>query len=288
MAAVLTGCGDHFNALTPPLSGKLSLQQSPNIVPEGGTITFGIAHIEASPPGTSTDITWSSSNPSIASISPNGNGTATGVTPGETYIVAKLTAIPSVRDSVRLTVLAPVVVTVVANPHSVSLVEGATTQLASTVTSNTAGLNPAVVWSVSDTSVAKVSLGGLVTAVTAGSALAFVNSVAMPGVRDTVKITVTSFPQVRLISAPFAYDTLKVGQTQNLKLFTVVADSGVTTAYTCASTNTLFAIIDAHTCLLRAIAPSPQGGIQIIATTVGVNLKKGQLTASIGLVVLKP
>src|SRR6184192_7045 len=133
-------------------------------------------------------VTWSSSNPAVATV--NGAGQATGVAVG----AATLTATSEGKSGTAAILVTNVpVASVAVSPASASVQVGQTVQLAATP--RDANGNPlsgrAVSWASSNTAVATVSGSGLVTGVTAGSATITATSEAKTG---TSAITVTAPP----------------------------------------------------------------------------------------------
>jgi uncharacterized protein YjdB len=135
-------------------------------------------------------VTWSSSNTSVASVSPTGVVSALG--PGTARIDVRS---EDVTVSVTVTVTPVPVGRVTVTPGTVSLEVGATRALTAT-TADAAG-NPlsgrTVSWSSSATSVATVNGSGLVTAVGVGTATITATS---EGVSGTASVTVTAPPAV--------------------------------------------------------------------------------------------
>ena len=113
-------------------------------------------------------VTWSSTSTGVATINSTGNATA--VAAGSTTIRATA---GGVTGSAQMTVNAPppVVTTVTVSPSSVTLNIQGTTQLAATVKDQYGKLmsGASVTWSSTSTSIATVTVGGLVTAIGAGS-----------------------------------------------------------------------------------------------------------------------
>lgn len=112
-------------------------------------------------------VTWSSSNTSVATVSSNGLITAVGV--GSCTIT--VTTQDGGKTATCAVTVNPIPVTGVSlNTSGQTISIGDTYQLVATVTPSNA-TNKAVTWSSSNTSVARVSSNGLVTAVGAGSAV---------------------------------------------------------------------------------------------------------------------
>ena len=166
-------------------------------------------------------VAWSTSAPSIANVS--GSGVVTALAAGTAIVTATAIADPARSASATVTVTPPVLVTL--GSSTLSLLQGSTQQLTATVTGT---LNTAVTWSSSNQAVATVSLGGLVTAVGAGTATITATSVADPTKTASVSLTVTP---VSFSIAPTAV-SLSVGGTQQL---TATVNGAVSTAVTFAT-----------------------------------------------------
>ena len=133
-------------------------------------------------------IIWSSSNTAIATIDVNGMVTA--VAPG----TATLTGTAEGKSDVAtITVTQAPVASVVVTPNPLSMSVGQTTQLTATTAdaNGTVVTGRTVAWTSSDSGVAKVSTDGVVTAVSAGSAVITATSEGKSG---TATITVSNFP----------------------------------------------------------------------------------------------
>ena len=154
-------------------------------------------------------LTWSSDNGSVATVSGSGLVTASGT--GS----ATITAMSEGRSgTASITVSSVPVASVTVSPASVSLQTGQTAQL--TATPKDANGTPlsgrVVTWSSSDTTIAKVSGSGLVTARLGGSATITATSEGQSG---TATVTVTFVPVASVTVSP-ASASLQVGQTTQL------------------------------------------------------------------------
>ncbi|MEW5917257.1 MAG: Ig-like domain-containing protein [Gemmatimonadota bacterium] len=127
-------------------------------------------------------VKWTSDRPSVASVSAAGHVTA--VSPGTAAIIATS---EGVSGGASVTVLAPVAAIIVA-PDAVTLIEGGTVQLKATLR-DVAGaeLQRPMLWTSDAPAVASVGANGLVTALSAGSAVVAVES---EGRKATARITV--------------------------------------------------------------------------------------------------
>src|SRR2546426_191731 len=156
-------------------------------------------------------VTWASSNAAVAPV------TASGLAAGVAGGAATITATSEGKSGGSAMTVAPVavpVVSVAVTPASATLPAGQTMQLAATP--KDANGNPlsgrAVGWSSSNTAVATVNAGGLVTSVAAGSAMITATSEGQSG---TAAITVTAVPVASVAVTPAAA-SLQTGGTVQL------------------------------------------------------------------------
>ncbi len=164
---------------------------------------------------TDNTVTWTSSNPAVASV--DGTGKVTALTVGETDITAEThngkTAVCSVRVSdYRLS----------ETEFTLDIAKKETKAL--TVSD---GINPVtdVTWSIDDDSVAAVSAAGLVTPKAAGTAV--IGAAIKNGPVLTCTVTVTN-AQIQAISLRDTELTLKIGETSAMKVYFTPSDTTVT------------------------------------------------------------
>ncbi|MCC6243427.1 MAG: Ig-like domain-containing protein [Gemmatimonadaceae bacterium] len=139
--------------------------------------------------GTSTGVTWSSSDVAVATVS--SSGVVSAVSVGAATIRATSVANPTVSGTAAATIVAPTVRSITLAPATASVVAGATRQLVATLDAD-AGANTSVTWSSTNSTVATVSQAGLVTAVQPGTATIRATSVLVPAVIGNAAITVTA------------------------------------------------------------------------------------------------
>ncbi|MEO5511023.1 MAG: Ig-like domain-containing protein [Longimicrobiales bacterium] len=132
-----------------------------------------------------TAVTWSSSNPAVATVS--STGLVTAVAAGNASIIATSQANTERRGGASITVRPLPAIEIKVSPERVAMVTGRTAQL-SAVVRNTS--NTGVTWSSSNPAVATVSSTGLVTGVTAGTAMIIATSVADADKRGGAGVTV--------------------------------------------------------------------------------------------------
>lgn len=163
-------------------------------------------------------VTWSSSNPEVATI--DDEGVATALSAGSTTITATSAQTPAVTDTAELTVVTgpvePEVTSVTVTPEDASLIVGATREFAAEVTGN-GTFDDSVTWSSSATGVATVdATTGLVTAVAVGTATITATSVQSPAVTGTATVEVTAVPVVTSVTVEPITATVPVGETRQL------------------------------------------------------------------------
>ena len=176
-----------------------------------------------------TNVTWSTSNSSVAAV--NSTGLVTGVAVGSATITAtaKDENGNDITDSIAVTV-SPVAVTGVSLDSSSAIVKaGKTITLVPTISPSNA-TNKSVSWSSSDTSVATVS-AGVVTGVTAGSATI---TVTTQDGNKTATCLVTVTNNAGLDENSITYTDLPTAYSTSGTVYT--ASSGIKfQAYNCAN-----------------------------------------------------
>ena len=152
--------------------------------------------------------TWSSSAPSVATITAGGQ--ATGVTAGTSSISATMS---SITGSTTLTVAAPVLVSIAVTPGNASIAAGNTQLLTATgiySDGSTQNLTSTAAWSSSAPSVATITPGGLATAVKTGQSSI---SATLGSITGSTTLTVTAAVLVSIAVTP-ANASIAVGSTQ--------------------------------------------------------------------------
>ncbi len=220
-------------------------------------------------PGVSHAVTWSSANPTIVTISPQ--GVITAVAPGATTVTATANADTRFKGTAQIAI-APIRGLVVA-PSTANLTVGQT-QLFSATVSLPDGQNTAVAWSSNDPSVATVSAQGTVTAVSVGSTAIIATSVADTTLKATALLSVT--PTIQSVSVTPVTAQLFIGQTQPLTA-TVVGDAGLSHAVQWLSSNSTIASVSSA----GVVTAHATGNAVITARSVADNSKSA--TASINI-----
>ena len=135
------------------------------------------------------NVTWTSSNPAVITVTPTGLHTVTidAVAGGTAVITVSADAAPNIARSITVTVIVPVSGVTVA-PTSATILVGNTQALTPTVAPANA-TSQDVTWSSNATSIATVSSAGVVTGVSPGAAVITVTT-ADGGFTATSNITV--------------------------------------------------------------------------------------------------
>ena len=161
--------------------------------------------------------TWTSSNTAVATI--DVNGLVTAVSAG-TAVITATDAVSAVSGTVTITVTAaaaPVLTTINITPAAPSILTGATSQLtANGLDQNGTAMNPqpAFTWTSASPAVATVSATGLVTGVSAGTA---VITAASGGVSGNTTVTITAIvPVLTTINVTPAAPSMAIGTTAQL------------------------------------------------------------------------
>ena len=206
-------------------------------------------------------VTWSSSSPTVATIT--SGGAITAVAPGQTNITATA---GSKSGQITLTVIPVPVASVVVTPAVPAAMNlGGTQQLAASTldASGAVLLSRVVSWTTSDSTKARVSTTGLVTAFAAGTATVTATSEGKSG---TVTVTILQ-PPVAAVSLSPATAAVAVGGTQ---VFTATARD--------ANGNVLSGRTFTYTTSSLAIATGTYVGN--LLTTTGVSTGIATLTAT--------
>ena len=164
------------------------------------------------------DVTWSSSDESIATVSDN--GVVTGIAPGSATITATADGVDGTFSLTVNTI--PVQSISIKGEGSIEI--GGTSQLTCEFTPTNA-TNKNVTWTSSDESVATVSESGLVTGVGAGSATITATSAdGNKSAEMTVTVSAVPVTGISIVDAP---QTLKVGESYTLE--SVITPANATT-----------------------------------------------------------
>ena len=218
---------------------------------------------------TQTDLTWGSSDTTVATVDADGKVTAT-AKPGTVTITATSTDNSSVSGSVNVSVKPIEVEAVTVTPASTELTIGYTAQLTATVAPANATVKT-VTWSSSNTAVATVDADGKVTAKAVGTVT--ITATANNGKAGSATVKVNPI-EVTSVTVTPANTELKIGGTAQLTATVTPANATVKTV-TWSSSNTAVATVDAD----GKVTAKAVGTVTITATAN--NGKAGSATVKV-------
>ena len=203
-----------------------------------GTVKLGLGnglflHVTVEPKNSSSTLTWTSSNPKVATVV---RGTVNAKSKGTTTITVK--TFNGIKDSVKIKVIDPVPTEITLNKKVSKLNVGDTLRLTATVKPDNAK-DKTVSWSTSDKKVATVTKNGLVVAKKKGTAT--ITAKTSNGIKAKCKITVV-IPEPTSIQIVKTKTTVKVKKT--LKLKTVLSPAHAESKLTWSSSNTSIATVN--------------------------------------------
>jgi uncharacterized protein YjdB len=168
--------------------------------------------------GESRALEWSTSNPTVASMTQDGKLIAVGL--GTVTVRVRSIAFTGVQDSTVVAVRVPRSVTVA--PGATTLSPGQTRQMSATVQADES-VSKVVLWRSANPSVAMISSGGLVTGVAQGTTTITAVLAADTTRRGTASITIIAL--VRDVAVQPSAATVTTGETRQLTA-SVTADPG--------------------------------------------------------------
>ncbi len=191
------------------------------VIPVGQTLQLSAGARDASGnPLFLRPVTWTSSTPTVATVS--SGGLVSAISAGSATITATSEG-RSGSTTITAAVLAAPVATVTVAPASVQLILGATQQLTATMrdVTGTVLLDRVVTWNSSNTALATVTSGGIVTTIAAGAVTITANSegrsgsavlTSLPGLANNTPVTLAAAVNASL----FYYVTVPAGTTRLL------------------------------------------------------------------------
>ena len=179
--------------------------------------------------GESRAVEWSTSNPTVATITQGGKLIAVGL--GTVTVRVRSAAFTSLSDSAVVAVRIPRFVTV--SPGTATLSPGQTRQMSATVQAEES-LSKTVIWRSANPSVAMISSGGLVTGVAQGTTTITAVLAADTTRRGTASVTIVAL--VRAVTVQPSSATVSMGETRQLTA-SVTADPGADTTVQWRSAN---------------------------------------------------
>jgi hypothetical protein len=252
-ALALLACGDGSTGPKP----VASIDVSPDAVTLSAGQTTSLAGVARDAGGVALpdrEITWTSGNPTLATVSLA--GAVTGLAEGSTDIEASA---EGVRGFATVTILPPAVASVSIEPAQVSLLPGETSQLTASALDAQGGplTGRTFTWLSDDVSVAMVDADGLVTSVAPGSAMIFATTggrsgASAVGVDDPNAPRIESVTPGELLEGQAA--TLEGTNFSAVIAENVVTVDGVRAMVTAASTTALDIVVPTLACRPRHLA----------------------------------
>ncbi len=263
-------CSVEVNSVTVPVTGVTLTPTSTSLtVGETQQLTASVQPANA----TNTNVSWSSDNTAIATVS--STGLVTGVAPG-TAVITVTTVDGGYTATCNVTVQSNTVAVtgVTLTPTSANLTVGETQQLIASVQPTNA-TNTNVSWSCSNTSIVTVNNSGLITAVNPGNATVTVTTVD-GGYTAVCSVTVEpNIIPVTGVSIDPATTGIVVGQTKQLTAIIQPANA-TNTNLSWSSNNTAVATVNSSG-LVTAVA--------VGTTVVTVTTVDGGFTANCNIIV---
>ena len=265
--------------LNVPVTGITVTAPNDSILVDDGTMQMAATIDPAN--ATNPAVTWSVSNPAIATIS--ATGLLTAVSNGTVTVTATSVSSPTVTGTMDIAVvnqIVPVTGITVTAPNDSILVDDGTMQMVATATPANATI-PAVTWSVNTPAVATISATGLLTAVTNGTVTVTATSVSSPTVTGTMVIAVVNqIIPVTGITVTSPADNITVAGGTLQMAATVVPVNATNPAVTWSVDAPTVATISATTGLLTAVA---NGTVIVTATSVSNPAVSGTRTITVNI-----
>jgi uncharacterized protein YjdB len=249
------------------------------VTPVGQTLGIGISqqyvatatYSDGSSSDLSSGVTWSSTSPSVATVT--ASGVITTVAAGNTNITATLGAL---TDSSTLTVVAAHLTSIAVSPAVQSIAAGTTLQFSAvgSFDDGSTQLLTNLIWSSSTLATATVDALGIVTGVGSGTSTITATSGSVSG---TASLTVTGATLVSLAVTP-AGSTMAIGTTKQFTATGTFSDSSIqdiTTTVVWTSSNPAAATINA-----QGLATSAVNGSATITAAFGAITGSTSLTVT--------
>lgn len=275
---LLVACGG--GAAPAPTGGGTGALSSIAVTPDNGNLRVGVtqtfvatgSYTDGTTQNLSSQVTWASSAPTIASV--NASGVATGVALGTANIGATL---GGVTGSTQLIITNKTLSSIAVTPTNSSLGVGATRSFVAIGTysdASTQNISANVTWTSSAPTVASINTAGVVNALAAGGTNI---SAVLDAVTGSTALTVTAKTLQSIAVSPSAF-SITAGATQQLVATGTYSDNTtqvITANVAWTTSNAAVATVGASTGLVTGVT----AGSGVITPTSG--LVTGASTASI-------
>jgi uncharacterized protein YjdB len=203
---IAAGCADDPSG--PTGVGSVELVQRAADLEIGETTTFDAKVLDLRGRPATAQITWSSSDPTVATVAPGGS--VAGVSAGTAWITARTA---EKRDSAKVTVIDPIA-TVQVSEHDLPLAVGTTHQLTAVVRDSKGRTrnDVDVGWTTTNPAIATVTAAGSVTANFPGTAIIRANA----GSKYDSTVVVVDAPISRITITP-SHSTIERGESVQLR-----------------------------------------------------------------------
>ncbi len=280
MAGLVAACGGDENMVRNLSS--ITVTAPTTSVPDGAKLqmTATAVYSDGSSENVTTAVTWASTAPAKASITPG--GLVTGIEQGETDITATLEGVQGQR---RITVVAPVVTGVEVTPANVNVAKGLTQAMTATAkfsddSTRDVTTDAGTLWSSAAPAIASVSSTGVVTAVANTGTVAI--RASFSGFQGSALITATNATVVSAAISP-AMPSIPKGAKQALKLTAVLSDgspSDLTEDATWSSSNSAVATVDNTVGKRGEVTMLASTGETTITATAGTVVRTTKVVAT--------
>ena len=276
---VLAGCGggsvpasNDSHASVVLQSIQVSAGSAPLVAGLTGQLTATGSYSDGSTKDLTKSVTWTSSNPAVASIA--ANGVAKGMAPGSCVATATQA---SLSGTTTLTIAPPVLVSIAVSSASASVASGLTDQFTATgkySDGSTQDISNSATWSVSNSAVASISPSGMATALSTGSA--FVTA-AQGSIHGTAGLAVVP-PSLVSIAASSASPSVAAGSTDQFTATGTYSDGSnqiLGNSVTWSTSNSAIASISSS-----GVATGTSHGSVVITATSGTVSGTANLTVT--------
>ncbi len=215
-----------------PAPTSLTIHSPASVVAKGSEVQLSVTPY---PGNHSAEVTWKSSNTSVAKVS--SGGVVTGRKGGVVTITATSSRNSKIKATYNLTVSDPKSPTAITlNAALITMEIGEKRQMTATVYP-TSGVDDDINWRTSSSSIARVSSSGVITARKAGTAIISAISDYNSSIGSTVMVTVVNRAAPTSISAIVPKTEMAIGETMQITMSTVPSGASKLFDYSTSSSS---------------------------------------------------